>query len=170
MTSGRGTDAPYADSLNTTGMYSITRNPIYFGNFFTFLSPVLFVRNFWLIILYIAIFALYHERIIFAEECFLQRKFGSDYKEWGTHTPIFFPCFTLWRKPARLFSWKMAVRRECISFFTLVATIWSLKLFEHYLDYQNIVFDRVWLVMFAVSGTVYLIVAAIVQFTRFFDR
>jgi len=170
MTSGRGTDAPYAESLNTTGMYSITRNPIYLGNFFTFLSPVLFTRNLWLLAMYVAVFALYHERIISAEECFLQRKFGQAYQSWSKKTPAFFPNPALWRKSARSFSWKMALRRECISLFTLIATIWGILLFELYLDHRNIVFDQLWVAMFALSGAIYLLVALAVQFTKFFDR
>src|SRR4051812_39673395 len=32
-TSGRNTSEQRADTLNTTGMYSIVKNPLYFGNF-----------------------------------------------------------------------------------------------------------------------------------------
>jgi protein-S-isoprenylcysteine O-methyltransferase Ste14 len=37
-TSGRNTKSQKADSLNITGMYSLMRNPLYFGNFFMFLG------------------------------------------------------------------------------------------------------------------------------------
>ena len=170
MTSGRGTDKPYAESLNTTGMYSVTRNPIYLGNFFTFLSTVLFPKNLWLVAVYVAVFALYHERIIFAEECFLERKFGQEYQDWSKKTPAFFPNLSLWSAPSRSFSWKMALRRECISVFTLIAAIWSILLFELYLDHLDIILDQTWLTMFVMSGIIYLSVALSVQFTGFFDR
>jgi protein-S-isoprenylcysteine O-methyltransferase Ste14 len=170
MTSGRGTARPYAERLNTTGMYSVMRNPVYFGNFFTFLAPVLFVRHFWLLLLYLPVFALYHERIIFAEESFLREKFGRDYEEWAERTPIFFPDLALWRKPDLPFSWKMAIRRECISVFTLVITIWALKITEYYLDYKNLVIEPGWLTLFFVSGAIYLSVVLTVQFSNRLDR
>ena len=46
-TSGRNTKSQKADSLNNTGMYSLMRNPLYFGNFFMFLGVTLFVRLWW---------------------------------------------------------------------------------------------------------------------------
>ncbi|MDR3348586.1 MAG: isoprenylcysteine carboxylmethyltransferase family protein [Acidaminococcales bacterium] len=170
MTSGRGTSRPYAERLNTSGMYSLMRNPVYFGNFFTFLAPVLFVRHFWLLILYLPVFALYHERIIFAEESFLREKFGREYEEWAKKTPIFFPDLSLWKRPDLPFSWKMAVRRECISVFTLVITIWALKIAEYYLDHQALHIEPSWLALFSLSGAVYLSVALIVQFSNRLDR
>ena len=170
MTSGRGTDHPYAERLNTSGMYSIMRNPVYFGNFFTFLAPVLFVRHFWLLALYLPVFALYHERIIWAEESFLREKFGLKYDQWAKRTPIFFPNLSLWTKPDMPFSWKMAVRRECISVFTLVITIWALKITEYYLDHKALSIDSTWLALFSFSGAIYLSVALIVQFSNRLDR
>ena len=43
-TSGRNTKEQVADTLNTTGMYSIVRNPLYFGNFFMGLGAALFAH------------------------------------------------------------------------------------------------------------------------------
>ena len=169
MTSGRGTDAPYADSLNTTGMYSITRNPVYIGNFFMSLSPVLLTKNIWLLGLYVAVFFPYYKWIVFAEECFLQRKFGKVYSDWKKQTPRFFPNPSLWKKPDRPFSWQTALRRECISLFTLIVTLWSLQLFEGYVEHYKIIFDQFWLAMLALSGSIYLLIALSVKFREFFD-
>ncbi len=165
-TTGRGTDTPYAERLNTTGMYSIMRNPVYFGNFFTFLAPVLFVQNWWLIALYIPVFALYHERIILAEEKFLRGKFGQAYVDWAERTPAFFPAFSNWTKPAQSFSWKMAYRRESISLFTLIATIWGLKLSANYLMYGQLLIDPLWLWLFVGSATAYLSNCVLVAYTN----
>ena len=104
-TSGRNTEGQVADSLNTTGMYSIVRNPLYLGNFLMILGVVLFLRIWWIPALYATLFALYYERIIFAEEMFLRDKFGQDYLAWASKTPAFFPKFALW-KPTASFSGK----------------------------------------------------------------
>src|SRR5262245_10107591 len=46
-TSGRNTTEQVADRLNTTGMYSIVRHPLYLGNFFIVLGVVIFYRVWW---------------------------------------------------------------------------------------------------------------------------
>jgi len=53
-TSGRNTIAgQIADELNTSGIYSLVRHPLYLGNFFIWLGPVLFVRTFVFVIFFI---------------------------------------------------------------------------------------------------------------------
>ena len=45
-TSGRNTvNGQLADELNVTGIYSLLRHPLYLGNFFMWLGPVLFLRS-----------------------------------------------------------------------------------------------------------------------------
>jgi hypothetical protein len=51
-TSGRNVREHIADSLNITGMYSLTRNPLYLGNFFVWLAPLLLLHNIFVIIVY----------------------------------------------------------------------------------------------------------------------
>lgn len=78
-TSGRNTKAgQVADELNTTGIYSIVRNPLYLGNFFMWFGLALFTENVWFIISFILSYWIYYERIVFAEEQFLERKFGNE--------------------------------------------------------------------------------------------
>ena len=47
-TSGRNTKKQVADTLNTTGVYSVVRNPLYLGNFFMWLGLALFAHLWWL--------------------------------------------------------------------------------------------------------------------------
>ena len=44
-TSGRNTKQQLADTLNTTGIYSLLRHPLYLGNFFMFLDTFIFTVN-----------------------------------------------------------------------------------------------------------------------------
>ena len=70
-TLGRNTkEDQIAGELNTKGLYSLTRNPLYVVIFIG-MGAVLFTGVFWFFILFIFIFWLYYERIIFAEEFFL---------------------------------------------------------------------------------------------------
>ena len=76
-TSGRNTKSQIAETLNTTGMYSISRNPLYLGNFIIVLGITLFIQVWWLALLVWFGFWLYYERIIFTEEEFLRNKFND---------------------------------------------------------------------------------------------
>ena len=111
-TSGRNTDEQVADELNTTGMYSLVRNPLYLGNFLIWFGISLLTMNVWFIAAFVFVYWLYYERIIFAEEQFLARKFGKPYAEWAARTPCFIPRFQNYRKAALPFSWKKAVKKE----------------------------------------------------------
>lgn len=119
-TSGRNTSRQIADSLNTTGFYSVTRNPLYLGNFLVALGIVLAIKVWWLVLIAIIAFALYYERIIFAEEAFLEAKFGADYRKWTDRTPAFFPNFRLWQAPQQTFSVRTVLRREFHGLYLIV--------------------------------------------------
>jgi protein-S-isoprenylcysteine O-methyltransferase Ste14 len=81
-TSGRNTRWQVAETLNTTGMYSIVRNPLYLGNFIIVLGILLFVQVWWIVVIGIVGFWFFYERIVFTEEGFLRRKFGTVFLEW----------------------------------------------------------------------------------------
>ncbi len=111
-TSGRNTRTQIADSLNVTGMYSVVRHPLYLGNFLIALGIVAHPASFWLIGLFVLSFVVYYERIMFAEEAFLQRKFGSAFTDWTARTPAFVPRVMQWVGPALPMNYIKAGRQE----------------------------------------------------------
>jgi uncharacterized membrane protein YukC len=112
-TSGRNTkDGQVADELNTTGIYSIMRNPLYLGNFLMWLGIAMLTANIWFVVSFCFLYWVYYERIIFAEEQFLRKKFGEVYLNWTQVTPVFFPKFSKYKKPAYSFSWKKVMKKE----------------------------------------------------------
>ncbi len=112
-TSGRNTkEGQVAESLNTTGIYSMVRHPLYVGNYFMWIGIVLFTFNFEFVVIVTLAFWLYYERIMFAEERFLERKFGDIYMEWASRTPAFIPCLRKYRKNIVPFSLVSVLRRE----------------------------------------------------------
>jgi len=111
-TSGRNTQGQRADVLNTTGIYSIVRNPLYLGNFITILGVVLSIKVWWLAVIVSMFFFIYMERIILAEEKYLHEKFGDTYDQWRAKTPVIIPNFRLWRPHEIKFSWKTVLKRE----------------------------------------------------------
>lgn len=112
-TSGRNTaEGQVADTLNTTGIYSLVRHPLYLGNFFMWLGPALLVQNAWFIVAFILFYWLYYERIMYAEEQYLRRKFGSPYLEWSEKTPAFIPKLNGFCNNRMDFSWKKVLKKE----------------------------------------------------------
>jgi protein-S-isoprenylcysteine O-methyltransferase Ste14 len=111
-TSGRNTEGQLADRLNTSGIYSTVRHPLYLGNFFMWLGPAMLTADFWFIFSFIFVYWVYYERIMFAEEQFLRKKFGDVYTSWASRTPAFIPSFKNFVKPDLPFSWKKILKKE----------------------------------------------------------
>ncbi|MPS74925.1 MULTISPECIES: methyltransferase family protein [Chryseobacterium group] len=119
-TSGRNTkEGQVADKLNTTGIYSIVRNPLYLGNFFMWLGLAMFTENVWFIISFILFYWIYYERIIFAEEQFLERKFGNYYSSWAEKVPVFIPNLSLFKNNELTFSVQKVLLKEKNGLFAL---------------------------------------------------
>jgi len=111
-TSGRNVKEQVAETLNTNGIYSVVRHPLYLGNFFLWLGPGLLTGNFWFIVAFIFFYWIYYERIMFAEEQFLRRKFGSLYTDWAEKVPAFIPRFRNFVRSEWPFSWKKVLKKE----------------------------------------------------------
>ena len=156
-TSGRNTKRQEAASLNTEGMYSITRHPLYLGNYLTWLGLALFTHTWWLPVIVTLVFWLYYERIMFAEEAFLQEKFGEQYTRWAAQTPAFLPHLRSWQPPSRPFSWPTVVRREYSGPFAVVAAFTYLETIGDLAVRKRLVLDPLWAALFGVNLAVYLV-------------
>ena len=120
-TSGRNTGAgQVADVLNTTGAYSVTRNPLYLGNYFMWIAVAMTTGSIGFVFAFSLVFWIYYERIVFAEESFLRNKFGSKYLNWASRTPAFFPDFSNCVTPNTRFSWRKVLRQEKNGLFALL--------------------------------------------------
>ena len=111
-TSGRNTKEQVAESLNTSGIYSVVRHPLYLGNYLMWIGIVMFTFNIYFFFIVSLAFWLYYERIMFAEERFLEKKFGDVYLDWSKTVPAFIPSFKNYKKKEILFSFKSVLRRE----------------------------------------------------------
>jgi protein-S-isoprenylcysteine O-methyltransferase Ste14 len=112
-TSGRNTCVgQVADDVNTSGMYSMVRHPLYLGNFFMWFGLALFTQQWWFILFFIVFYAFYYERIMLAEEDYLITKFDDKYTTWAENTPAFIPDFKAWKKPCQHFSILKVIKQE----------------------------------------------------------
>ncbi len=155
-TSGRNTQRQVADTLNTTGMYSIVRNPLYVGNYLILLGFLAVFQDLWLVLLITCLYLLFYERIIMTEEAFLRRRFGKTFEKWADKTPAFIPRFFQWNASRHSFSWREVLKREYNAFF-VITTFFSLAdlAFES-LAAGRWTMDPVWRWVF-VTGVVVLI-------------
>jgi protein-S-isoprenylcysteine O-methyltransferase Ste14 len=111
-TSGRNTKEQVAEALNTKGIYSTVRHPLYLGNYFMWIGIVMYTYNLWFVLTVSLLFWVFYERIMFAEERFLERKFGQEYIDWSMKVPPFWPSMKNYIKTDIPFSMKTILRRE----------------------------------------------------------
>jgi protein-S-isoprenylcysteine O-methyltransferase Ste14 len=71
-----------ATSLQTTGIYGITRNPMYMGLGIVYLGITCLIGNWWNIILFPLLFLIVQEYIIKREEKYLEIEFGQSYSDY----------------------------------------------------------------------------------------
>jgi len=165
-TSGRNTRVQVADALNTTGIYSVVRHPLYLGNYLMWISVALVPRAWWVPAVVSLVFWVYYERIMFAEERFLQRKFGIAFEEWAARTPAFVPALAR-RVPSELpFSLRLALRGEYSGLLALVAAITAVMVAGNRIATGAWSLDRRWQLLLAVTTLLYLALRYLRKRTR----
>jgi protein-S-isoprenylcysteine O-methyltransferase Ste14 len=169
-TSGRNTAAgQIADELNTTGFYSVVRHPLYLGNFFMWLGPVIFIRSAWFTVVFLLVYWLYYERIMFAEEQFLRRKFGDAYDKWSAKVSAFLPFQFKWVSPRLRFSFRNVLKREYNSFVNIFLIFAILDLFRNYYLTGRIFMTHIWLQLLIGAVVIWLIVRSVHKYTRWLE-
>ena len=164
---GRNTRAgQVADVLNTTGMYSIVRHPLYLGNFVIWLGVAMYCGVWWFVVIVVLLFWLYYERIMFAEEEFLRRKFGDTYVEWAAATPAFLPRLKGWRRAELPFSLRSVLRREYPGLFAIVAAFYVLKVYERVVIHRDPTVEPVWSGVFLAGLATFLTLRTLKRKTR----
>lgn len=169
-TSGRNTvNGQIADELNTTGIYSILRHPLYLGNFFMWLGPVLFLRSISFTLIFGLLYWIYYERIMFAEEQFLRKKFGDAYDKWSEKVSSFIPWSFNFIPPKLPFSMKNVLKREYNSFINIFAIFILLDLFRNIFLSERIYLTGMWVWLFAGAFVIWLAVRSIHKYTKLLE-
>ena len=71
-----------ASSLQTNGIYNISRNPMYVSLALIYLGLTCLIGNWWNILLCPLLFLIIQEYVIKSEEKYLQRAFGVEYSDY----------------------------------------------------------------------------------------
>ncbi|GAB3172305.1 methyltransferase family protein [Telluribacter humicola] len=166
-TSGRNTEQQVADTLNTSGMYSTVRHPLYVGNFFMWLGVAMLTQHTWFIVAFVLLYWLYYERIMFTEEKFISSKFGTKFYEWAARTPAIIPNPSKWRNPDLQFNLKKVLRQEKNGLFAVFLLFFVFDTVGEYITYGDVSFrNSHWLVLCIASGVLYLVLKLLKNHTQ----
>jgi len=169
-TSGRNTvNGQIADELNVTGIYSVLRHPLYLGNFFMWLGPALFLRSVWFVVVFGLIYWLYYERIMFAEEQFLRKKFGDIYDKWSSTVHPFIPFSFKYIPPGMPFSIRNVLKREYNSFVNIFVIFTLLDLCRNYFLTEGIYLTPMWIYLSVSAFVIWIIIRTIHKLTTWLE-
>lgn len=165
-TSGRNIKGQVAQQINTTGLYSMVRHPLYVGNFLMWLGPVLFLRSIWFTLFFCLLYCLYYERIMFAEEQFLRKKFGDKYDLWSEKVRAFLPSLRNYKKPDLPFSIRNVLKREYHGLANMFIIFTLLDLARNYINDLDLSLNPLWLWSIIPAMTIWIIIRILVKKTK----
>ena len=129
--SGKNRDQQVADRLNTKGIYSIVRHPLYLANLLIWLGLSLILENLLFLCITCVFFSLIYWFIIYAEESFLKEKFQQEHQQWAKKTPSFFPHIFSYQKANTFFNLKMVWKNEYPGICATLSCIWFIEVIKY---------------------------------------
>ena len=109
-----------------------------------------------MVLITISAFWLYYERIVAAEESYLESHFGSAYTDWAARTPVFLPKLTGYVRPELAFSWRTVLRREYSGMFGLVSTLFVLEVLGDVASEGTWHIEPLWAALMGMATVVYM--------------
>lgn len=123
----------HADTLVSSGMFAVCRNPLYLGNALVLLGLFVTHNNPLAYVLGLAFFGFAYWSIIAAEEQFLEAKFGDAYREYCRRVNRFWPSFAGYREAVKDmdFNWRRVVIKDYSTVYTWSVGMIVLISYEH---------------------------------------
>ncbi len=137
-TSGRAKVAAEASELNTTGPYSLVRNPLYVGRILNFTGLAMMSGSWVFGAIVFLLGVIIYERISIYEEEYLREKFGPEHAKWAKDVPALMPRFHSWTKPKYPFWWKRMIWREQNKLFLLATAVFLTWFARHDFDLASL--------------------------------
>jgi protein-S-isoprenylcysteine O-methyltransferase Ste14 len=109
-----------AESLNTSGLYSLARNPLYWGNVLIFAGLLIIYAHPLALILFVVFLFFQYHFIVLAEEEFLREQHGQAYADYCGRVNRWLPRFGDYARPGRHFDRKKVFFKENDSCFNLL--------------------------------------------------
>ena len=127
-TSGKNRDQQVAEKLNTLGVYSLIRHPLYLGNFLIWIGLTSLLNSIFFLFISSLFFILMYYFIIQLEEIYLRDKFKKEHEKWSEKTLIFIPKLTNYKRANGPFNWKMVWKNEYPGICATLSCIWFIEL------------------------------------------
>jgi len=109
-----------AESLNSSGLYSLVRNPLYWGNILIFAGLLTLYAQPLALVLFVAFLFLQYHFIVLAEEDFLRRQHGQAYADYCARIHRWLPRFGGYARPSHRFDARKVFFKENDSCFNLL--------------------------------------------------
>jgi protein-S-isoprenylcysteine O-methyltransferase Ste14 len=121
----------YAENLVTEGLFGVCRNPLYVGNMLIYAGVFLLHGSPLVAIIGIGLFLFIYQCIIYAEEAYLENKFGEGYKNYCSEVPRWIPNLTNYKSSTEgmSFDFGKALKKD---YSTIATTLGMLALTQIY--------------------------------------
>lgn len=168
-TSGVAKDAAIAAELNTTGPYSLVRNPLYLGRILNFTGLAMLSGSWTYGALVFLISVLVYERISVYEEEFLRKEFGEAHTRWAANVPFLLPRLHGWIKPKYPFWIRRCILRENKKLFWLITAVVLYDLARRGFDWSNLPENLTWYYVYGGIAVIWWVVRLLRRFGTTFD-
>jgi len=107
------------NELATKGPFSLTRNPLYFGNFVLGLGIAIAGNNLYSYVIFFVFYLLFFPFLMILEHRRMKKKFGEKYREYAKKSHSFFPKIKKIRERDFNISYYMQNREYRVLFFSI---------------------------------------------------
>lgn len=168
-TSGSNKFGAIATQLNTTGPYSLVRNPLYLGRILNFTGIAMLSGSWVYGALTLLVAILIYERISVYEEEFLRVEFGEAHSAWAEEVPFLMPRRHGWKKPKYPFWIRRAVMREEKKIIWLLSVIPVCDFAQHGFDPAQLPDNLFWYYLWAAGLLAYMASRGLRYFTNTYE-
>jgi len=150
-----------ADNLNVSGIYSIVRNPLYIGNLLIYTGLLIAYSNVYALLFFDVLLILQYYSIIKAEESYLEKTYGDEYKKYKSSIYSIFPTFSKYIKPVNKFNRLKVLLKENDSVFNALVIFGLIIMFKGYIVSGRILHDKSYAVYFGILIISYILIKLI---------
>jgi protein-S-isoprenylcysteine O-methyltransferase Ste14 len=121
----------------------------------------------WWVLVFVLAYWLYYERIIFAEEQYLRRKFGETYDTWAFRVKAVIPSFRRYVRAELPFSFRNVLKREYNSIANMFVVFALLDLLRNISVTGRFYLEPMYITLFVAALVFWAIIRYLVKRTRF---